>query len=494
MARPLRVRRDYPSEEPLISSESPSHEYRTGPDGPKGHWFYGHLAELRDDILGFFSRCERDYGGLVRLRLYHEPFYLVCDPDLIQRILVTDHRKFVKPTGLQVVKPMFGEGLLTSDGDLWRKQRDLMQTSFHRECIRRYASIAVESTEKLLASFAANQERDIHVDMSGLTLDIVARSLFGADVTAGRAVIAAGADGVQAFFNSWRQRYLPPLPEWLPLPALRRLKRTVRELDAMIDLLVSSRQASRERSDDLLSMLLHSRYSDGSPMSRRQLRDELVTLFLAGHDTTASSLSWAWYLLSQHDVVFATLCAELDRVLGGARVTLDDLPKLSYLDRVFKEVLRLYPSAYNIGRVAKESCEVGGHHIARGRNLIMCQWAVQRSARHYQDPEAFRPERWDPNAVKKPAKFAYFPFGGGPRNCIGAQFATMEAKLILATLAQRWRLELASGRKIAVDPALTLRPLGGLPMIVRRREPVLRKGPPPSSGGGARSHVAASNV
>jgi cytochrome P450 len=265
----------------------------------------------------------------------------------------------------------------------------------------------------------------------------------------------------------------------------------VRELDAMIDLLVSSREASRERSEDLLSMLLDSRYSDGSLMSRRQLRDELVTLFLAGHDTTASSLAWAWYLLSRHDVVFATLCAELDGVLGGAPVTLEDLPKLPYLDRVFKEVLRLYPSAYNIGRVAKESCYIGGHLIGRGRNLIMCQWAVQRSARHYEDPEAFRPERWDPNAVRRPSKFAYFPFGAGPRNCIGALFATMEAKLILATLAQRWRLELAPGTEIAVDPALTLRPAGGLPMTVRRREPVLRKSP---SGGGARVHVAASNA
>jgi cytochrome P450 len=239
----------------------------------------------------------------------------------------------------------------------------------------------------------------------------------------------------------------------------------------MMDQLVEARQASGERSDDLLSMLLDVRYSDGSAMSRRQLRDELVTLFLAGHETTAASLSWAWYLLSQHPAVLAALRAELDGVLGGRRVTVEDLPKLGYLDKVFKEVLRLYPSAYNIGRVTKEACEVGGYPIARGRNLIMCQWAVQRSARHYQDPEVFRPERWDPNAAKKPPKFAYFPFGAGPRNCVGAQFATMEAKLILASIAQRYQLDLAPGTQVAVDPAITLRPAGGLPMLVRRREP-----------------------
>jgi cytochrome P450 len=461
----------------LVSPASSIDEFRapqslesSAPPGPDGHWLYGHLAELRDDILGFFSRCERAYGGIARLRLYCVPFYLVSDPELIQRILVTDQHMFVKPTGLQVVKPMFGEGLLTSDGDHWRKQRDLIQPAFHRACIQRYASIAVEATHKYLDGLAADQRRDVHADMSALTLDIVARSLFGADVSAGRDVIAAGADAIQDFFNSWRQTYLPPLPQWVPVPASRRLGRAVRELDAMIDRLVDAREANPDVSYDLLSMLLGAKYADGSGMTRRQLRDELVTLFLAGHDTTAASLSWAWYLLSQHPAAFATLCDELDHVLGARPVTLEDLPTLPYLDKVFKEVLRLYPSAYNIGRVTKEACDVGGFRIARGKNLIMSQWAVQRSARYYREPDAFRPERWDASASRKPPKFAYFPFGAGPRNCVGAQFATMEAKLILASIARRWRFELAPATTVRVDPALTLRPAGGLPMIVKRRE------------------------
>jgi cytochrome P450 len=441
------------------------------PPGPEGHGFSGHLAELRDDILGFFTRCERSYGGIVGLRLYWEPFYLVSDPDLIQRILVTDHHKFVKPTGLQVVKPMFGEGLLTSDGDRWRQQRDLIQPAFYRESIHRYARIAVEGAQKLLDAWRPNEGRDIHAEMNQLTLDIVARSLFGTDVTAGREVITAGARGIQEFFNAWRQRYLPPMPEWLPLPALRKLKRVVRELDVMVDRIIDARRTSTERSDDLLSMLLEARHQDGSAMSRRQVRDELVTLFLAGHETTAASLSWAWYLLSQDPRVLQAVHAELDGTLGGRMPSVEDLPNLPYLDKVFKEVLRLYPSAYNIGRVTKEACEVGGYPIARGRNLIMCQWAVQRSPRYYHDPDAFRPERWDPSTAKKLPKFAYFPFGAGPRNCIGAQFATMEAKLILASIAQRYELELAPGAKVAVDPAITIRPAHGLPMIVRRRSP-----------------------
>ena len=396
------------------------------------------------------------------------PFYLVSDPDLIQRILVTDHRQFVKPTGLQVVKPMFGEGLLTSDGEAWQKERALIQPAFHREAIERYARVAVESTREMLDTWTGSEPRDIYEDMTGVTLDIVARALFGTDVAAGKTVITAGAHGIQDFFASWRRHYLP-LPTWLPVPAQRRLRRAVRELDGMIHRLIDARQAGSERSDDLLTMLLEARHEDGSPMSRTMLRDELVTLFLAGHETTAVSLTWAFYLLSQHPAALAALRSELDTVLGERPPAVSDLPSLPYLDKVVKEVLRLYPSAYNIGRVTLVPCAIGGHSVARGRNLIMCQWAVQRSPRYYDDPDAFRPERWHPATAKKVPKFAYFPFGAGPRNCIGAQFATMEAKLILASVLQHYDVSLAPGAKVVVDPALTLRPSGGLPMV-RRRE------------------------
>jgi cytochrome P450 len=438
------------------------------PYAGESHWLWGHLLTMRRDILGFFARCEREHGAIVRLRLYATSVYLVSGPELIHEILITQQANFLKPTGLKAVKPMFGEGLLTADGEVWQVHRKLVQPAFRRECINRYSLIAVSCTDRLLDNWSEGERRDIYVEMHTLTLDIVARALFGTDVRTGRSLVTTGTRAIQDYFLAWRRHYFP-LPSWAPLPSTMKVRRAVRDLDAMMYRLIEEREASDEPEQDLLSSLIRAHQDDGTRMSRTMIRDQMVTLFLAGHETTAVSLAWAWYMLALHPHVATKLHAELASVLGDRAPNVEDLPNLVYLDQVFKEVMRLYPSTYNIGRIARGACKIGGYAIEAGRDIIMSQWAIHRSSRYYDSPEEFCPERWEPTRAAKVPKFAYIPFGAGPRTCIGAQFALMEAKMILATIARRYTLELRADSNVEVDAALTLRPANGLPMTVRVR-------------------------
>lgn len=434
---------------------------------PAATFWGGHLRHFIGDILEFFCRCERDFGGVVPLRLYAARVFLINDPEVVADVLVRQHHKFEKGLAIQILKPMFGEGLLSAEHARWRKQRALLQPAFRREAIARYTTSMVESTRAMLDSWAPGARRDIHEDMVSLTLDIVVRSLFGSDRSIGRAAVIAGARAVQEFFGRYRRRYLA-LPPVVPTPANLLLRRNARRLDEMIFAMIEARRRSGKRGDDVLSLLLDVRDEDGA-LSDRQIRDELVTLFLAGTETTAGALAWSLYLLARHEHVRAAFFEEIDGVLRGAAPSAEDIPRLSFTDKLFKEVLRLYPTSHVFGRAATEACLLGGYRIGSGTNVLISQWAIQRSARHYDEPHAFRPERWTPEMTAKLHKFAYLPFGGGPRSCIGGVFATTEAKLILAMIAQRFCLELAEGVEVRPDPAVTLRPAGGLPMIVRSR-------------------------
>ncbi len=454
-----------------------SHESRTpaaalppAPQAPPAHWLLGHLPDLKRDVLGFFSRCERDFGPVVPLRLYTERFFLVNDPRWIQKILVTDDANFVKPTGLQMVKPLLGEGLVSADGDYWRSQRALIQPSFHKKMVDSYADMVDKCIEPLLETWDATSTRDVYEDMSAVTLDIVARALFGADITSARPAVIDALRSVQEFFTSWRQHYLP-LPIWLPLAANRKLRGAVAKLDEAVHAIIDARRACPEPGNDLLSRLLEASRGDDEQKSRRMVRDELVVMILAGHETSAAALSWALVELARHPRVMAKVRDELDRELAGRSPSAEDLPQLPYLGQVVKEVLRLYPSLYNIGRVAKEPYTIEGHTVRPGQNVIMCQWAVHRSSRHYDEPDAFMPERWETDRARNLPKFAYFPFGGGPRNCIGAQFSMLELKMILASAVARYDFELTPGATIASDAALTLRPMLSAPMTIRKRSP-----------------------
>ena len=391
--------------------------------------------------------------------------YLINHPDLIEQVLVGNARNFVKHYALKMNRLLLGEGLLTSEGDFWLRQRRLLQPLFHRDRLTGYGAVMVELAESLAASWRDGETRDLLADMARLTLEIIARTLFGA----GLSEKAREIDGVLAEVGRSFNRRLASLfilPESVPTPANLRMRRAVRRLD---DILYDLIQRRREGGDqkDLLSILLHARHEDGAVMTDRQLRDEAMTLFLAGHDTTALTLSWAWYLLAQNPTVYDALQAELAAVLDGRPPTAADLPRLPYTERVVQEVMRLYPAAYMMGRQAVAACDIGGYLLPAGATVLMSQWIMHRDPRWFADPERFDPDRWAGGLAKRLPRFAYFPFGGGPRVCIGNSFASMEAVLVLATLAQRGRFTLLPGPPIRPAPAITLKPERGILVTVQ---------------------------
>ena len=423
------------------------------------------LAFLREP-LGFLRAMRDRHGDVVRVALGPMEATLVSHPDLVEDVLVARNRLWRKDAYLRTsLRPVLGQGLLSSEGDFWRRQRRLAQPAFHRERVAAYGAIMVEHAERLARRWRDGEVRDLHEDMMRLTLEIVAQALFGANVgdrakdvgDAVAAILAYVSDPVELFV---------PFVKRLPTRRSRHYARAVRELDAIVYGVIERRRRSEEAPNDLLSMLLHARDEDGSRMSDEQLRDECMTLFLAGHETTAIALSWTWLLLSEHPRVREALEAELD-ALGDRPATVEDLPRLRYTGQVVAESMRLYPPAWSLGREALEDLELGGFEIRRGENVWFCPWSIQRDPRWFDEPDAFRPERWEGDLAKRLHKYAYFPFGGGPRLCIGQSFAQMEAVLLLATLARAFRADtLARPRPL---PSVTLRPKGGLRARLRRR-------------------------
>lgn len=439
------------------------------PPGPRGHFLVGSLPEYRRDPLDFYTRCAREYGDIVYFRLGPRRVYQLNHPDLIEHVLVTANRNFQKNFAQRMLRPLLGNGLLTSEGDFWRRQRRLAQPAFLRERVTAYADLMVAYAERMADEWRAGEARDLHADMMRLTLEIAARTLFGADVGgAARDVGEAFALFQEAF--SKRLMSWPAPPRWLPTPNNLRLWWAARRLDAIVYGVIKQRRASGEERDDLLSRLLHAQdEDDGGRMTDQQLRAEVMTLLLAGHETTALALSWTWYLLAGHPEADARLAAELAEVLGGRPPTAADLPRLRFAEAVVLESMRLYPPAYGFGREAVEDCELGGYRIPAGANVFLLQWVVHRDPRWFADPEKFRPERWLDGLASRLPKYAYFPFGGGPRLCIGNAFAMTEAILVVAALAQRFRFALAPGQVVTPWPSITLRPRGGMRMTLAER-------------------------
>ncbi|HTU89112.1 MAG TPA: cytochrome P450, partial [Gemmataceae bacterium] len=344
-----------------------------------------------------------------------------------------------------------------SEGDFWLRQRRLIQPVFQRERILSYAPDMTACALRLIDSWHDGEVRDLHAEMRKLTLAIATKTLFGADASdqseaVGRALHDAMGTFGQRFFRLIR------IPESVPTPGNWRIRKAIRRLDNILYGLINQRRAEKQQKD-LLSILLHARYeSDGSGMTDKQLRDEAMTLFLAGHETTALALAWGWYLLAQHPEVVEKLQAELHQALGGRTPTAADLPNLPYTDIIVQEVMRLYPPAYAIGRQAIQSCTIGGYSVPAGGTILMSQWVVHRDPRYFDDPERFYPERWADGLAKRLPRYAYFPFGGGQRVCIGNSFALMELPLLLATIAQRFNFSLPPGPAVLPRPQLTLQP------------------------------------
>jgi cytochrome P450 len=440
------------------------------PRPPAGSWITGHLGNFSRDRLGFMLRCARDYGDMTAIRLAHHRVYLANHPQFIEEVLVDKSRHFIKHFALRLTPMILGKGLLTSEADFWLRQRRLIQPAFVRSRLAAYGPPMVAAAERVLDEWSPGETRDIAVEMSRITLDIAAKALFDAD---GHDSANEVRDALQYMLDCFLvrfSRFLLPIPSWVPTPRNLQMRRAVRRLDDVIYGYIRRRRQCGEDKGDLLSILLHARdEDDGKRMSDRQVRDEAMTLFLAGHETTALVLSWTWFLLATNPQAEQRLMAELKQVLNGQTPTVADLPRLRYTEAVINESMRLRPPVYAFGREALDDCEIGGFHVPRKTTILMSQWVVQRDPRWFPEPEKFLPERWLDERAQQVPKYAYFPFGVGPRMCIGNTFAMMETVLVLATIAQRFCFTIADGHEVVPQATFTLRPLHGIPAVITPR-------------------------
>ncbi len=438
------------------------------PPSLPGTLFGGNLREFRQDMLAFYVRTAHTCGDVSSLRLGPRRIYLIAHPDLIEEVLVHQAKHFRKHYVVRMNRLLLGKGLLTSDGDFWLRQRRLSQPAFHRDRVASYGSIMVEFTQRMLAEWQPGSVHNVHADMTQLTLEIIAKTLFDADVRTDAREAGAALHAAQENFLA-RFQSLLPMPEWVPTPGNLRLRRAMRKLDGLIYRFIEERRASKEEKNDLLSLLLRACDEDGSQMTDEQLRDEAMTLFLAGHDTTALTLSWLLYVLAQNPAIDVRLHDEVREVLGDRPPTVADLTRLRYADKVVKETMRLYPAAYAFGREALTDLELGGYRIGRGQTVLLSQWVTQRDPRFWDHAEVFDPDRWDSERTVNLPRYAYFPFGGGPRICIGNHFSTIEALLLLTSIVQRFRFERMDSEPVRPAPSLTLRPERGIMMKLHAR-------------------------
>jgi len=458
-------------------------------------WVGGHFRQFRRDPTGFLTKLAA-LGDISFFRMARQPAFFLNDPEMIRDVLVVNHHKYHKGRALKRAKALLGEGLLTNEGAEHLRQRRMIQPAFHRQRIAEYAKLMVEFGEKMSNEWNDGDIRDIDREMMRLTLQIVGKSLFSADVENEANDVGRAMTTIVELFNF----LLLPFSDWLrnlPLPQSKRFRNARNTLDKIIYGMIAERRKTGENTGDLLSMLLAARdEDDGSPMTDEQIRDEALTLFLAGHETTANALTWAWFMLSQNPEKEAKLHAELDRVLGidatvkervesttyegtlvNTRVsalrlpTMDDVPNLKYTEAVLAESMRLYPPAWAIGRLAVEQHEIRGYKIPVGALILISPYVTQRDSRYWPQPGEFIPERWETQSIKEAGqKNIYFPFGGGVRRCIGESFAWTEGILLIATLARNWKLKLVPEQRIGLQPMITLRPRFGMKMKISTRQ------------------------
>ena len=450
------------------------------PSGPQGSLIMGNASQFSEDEPTFLLESVKKYGDLVYFRLAHLHTYLVGHPDLIREVLVTQSDKFEKaPLDKQILGKFLGNGLLTSDGAFHRRQRRLAQPAFHSKRIHNYAEVMVDYADQLMDSWQNEAVVDITEEMMHLTMMIVSKTLFNADAITGSGdtaeIIGSAMNDFQYVSNREYQRGFS-LPNWIPTADNRLRNKAAAQFSQVMDQIITERRQTAVNNQvadtgDLLSMLMLSVDEDGEFMDDKQLRDEVATLFAAGHETTSNALSWTWYLLAQHPDVEAKLHAELDEVLDGRQPTLADLPNLPYSLQVVKEAIRLYPPAWILnGRLALEDVQLGGYTVPKGSTVFVSPYVMHHLPQYFDEPEAFQPERFTPEFEKSLPKFAYMPFGGGARVCIGNAFAMMEAQLILATIAQKYRFALAQTEPVRYKTQITLTAEDGIQMQVLERE------------------------
>jgi cytochrome P450 len=394
--------------------------------------------------------------------------YFFNHPELVEAVLVRNYQNFLKDHVVRKSRWFFGQGLLTNEGESWLRQRRLSQTAFHRERVASYTKIMTDQAREMLSSWRSGEIRDVHQEMMQLTLRIVVGALCNVEpeeigkISWAMNVLMRNSVGIRLL--------LPPTARFLPTPAMIEFRHAVRQLDQTVYRIISLRRQNERDMGDLLSMLMQARDEDGSRMSDKQLRDEVMTFLIAGHETTALALSWSWHLLGQYPDAERQLHNELDRVLGGRTPEFSDLRNLPYIERIIKESMRLYPPAWSLARTVVEEFEVAGYRIPAGANVVMSTWIMHRDPRYFPNPEIFDPDRWLTERSQKLPRFAYFPFGGGPRQCIGSSFAMMEAMLLLATIAQSFQFRAVPEHSVVPVPSFTLRPKYGIRMTLETRQ------------------------
>ena len=444
-------------------------------DAPGKRWFLGHVLEFKRNPLETMTLWRERCGDFVRFSLGRKELYLLSHPSLAEEVLVKQADVFqkvydpAKPTGLALV---LGNGLLTSGGELWRRQRKLIQPMFQRARVARQSAQMVEAGEQMLVRWArrpAGEPCDVAAEMMQLALEVVTRTMFSASVLKdvaflGPALLVLIRYAFRSFHNPFR------IPLWVPTASNREFLRARQLVDRMIYGLIEERLRSGVKQDDLLDLLLSAVDADtGAGLSKEQQRDELLTIAAAGHETTANALTWTWYLLASHPAAATRLRKELSDVLGGRAPTMDDLPRLSFTRTVFEEALRLYPPAPAVQRRAIKDTTVGGRPLPAGSLVVVSLWNLHRHPAFWEQPERFDPDRFAASRAGHDRHLAFLPFGAGPRTCIGNHFALVEGVLLLALIAQRYELTLVPGQKVETELAVTLRPRHGLPMILKPR-------------------------
>lgn len=438
----------------------------------KGLPLTGNLLMFRNDPLGYLLKKSKTDQYVVPMRFgLRQKVYLINHPDLIHEILVNKHQYFKKSKTLQMAKPVLGEGLLTNEGEDHLRQRRLISTAFRKQNIAKYADTMVDMADKFISRWDVGEIKDISEEMMAITLAVITKTMFSLDFEEGFERIGHAVD-IGMKYVSDRARSVIQIPADWPTRQNREFQEVKQELDQTIFQIIAERRKnpSHEHEGDLLSILLKAKdEEDGTGMTDEQVRDEVMTIFLAGHETTANTLSWTFYLLSKHPEVRQKMFTEIDEVLQGARPSMETYDQLTYTQNVLWETLRLYPTAWTIGRVVNEDVEIGGHTFEKGDLLFMSQYVMHRKEKYFPDPESYKPDRFENNFLNTIPKFAYFPFGGGPRVCIGNHFAMLEAVMVLSRISQKFQLELAQ-TTVEAEPLITLRPKGGLRMRINKRE------------------------
>jgi cytochrome P450 len=430
--------------------------------GASGLPFVGSLPEFARDAIKFITRLQQDYGDVAGFSLMGKKSVLISDPDDIARVLLETGKGFGKFAPTYAMRTILGNGLVTSEGDFWKRQRKLAAPAFQHQSIYRYAEQMVEYAQDIARTWRDGEVRNVHQDMMTLTQRIIMKVLFDVDVLENAKEASKAFDAMMQAIGADMGGIEAILPSFVPTPTRTRMVKGVSYIDGLLLEIIDKRRAEGSTKHDLLTMLMDARDDEGQPMSTEQLLDEIRTLYLAGHETTATTLSWTWFLLSHNPESYARVEKELERVLDRRAPTAEDVQKLPYCNAVNKESLRCYPVAWITQRVALEDVEIQGYSIPKDTLIFLSPWVVQHDARWYDEPDKFMPERWLKDKAEQPPREVYIPFGGGPHICIGNGLAMMEVVLLMATLLQKFRIEVLPGETGAIEMAGTLRPKNGL--------------------------------